>query len=426
MATVLRWARIILMALIITAIAIALMTMYNRFRRETAVPSPLPDAGTARLFFDRPSVPASLDVQVDDRSRGYTQIRYLILLDQSYTGQGVRFSLVLSGLARVSETYPDGEPNMQANGCWASVAVILDPAHGNDYDCYKTRLTPDAGYSPPEYRIDTQVISGVLRARKPQERDATVLASLYWSYNTSAGKRTYFTLPSIGTPYAPADFRAEIYADLGRNGRGYVPSRLIVRIDDGALAPTEKFDSVTPEPYKAGRKLWIDLDAAMISAHGSVINTVFEEQAQRDLFLFGAGAGIATTVLPILVEKLWSLIRRPKAPSMEPSIDARRGPSPAGRQRTRVLRRSAELPPGAELLRRRLRQGSPGLVVGSQARSRRIGRREHVTAELVSTWIKAPRERGAAVPADAAVDPHSSWDRLQASLTSCTRSPALL
>jgi hypothetical protein len=305
----------------------------------------LQDTGSVQLFFDHPSVPASLVVQVDDRDGRSGDPRYSIYLEDGYAGPQVRFFLVLSGRAMVPETYPDGEPSGKPDGCWAGLYVILDK--GTSVACYKAQLGTHAGYTRPENRTATQVVSGALGG-SPSGRDAQIQTFPDAGYAVSAGKRTYFTLPSIGTPHIPAAYRSSIETDLSAGHHGFVPGRLDMEIDYGSLAPAERLDSVAPEPAKAGTKSWVELDADMISARGSIVDSVLEEKAQRDTFLYGAFVGVAATMLPILGEKLVKLWWRP------PHVAGEGTTSPVRDPFTRTP--PEKFQPGTKLLRQRLQR----------------------------------------------------------------------
>ncbi|MEU4237395.1 hypothetical protein [Actinoplanes sp. NPDC026619] len=323
-----------------------LWILYRNFQLESAVPEPPRDRGEVQLFFDRPSVPAVLEVRIDDRHPGSAMIDYQINLDDDYAGPSVRFFLTFSGSARVPETYPNGDPDQTVNGCWHTASVVL--AEEDAASCYEEKLGSGAGYTAPEYRVDTQVVTGVMGGKDAARRFVSVTAFPRHGYSTSAGKRTYFALPGFGTPYIPAGYRAEADKELGRNNRGYVPSRLDMSVDYGELAATERLDSIAPDPGKAGTKSWVELDASMLEAHGSIVNNVLEEKAQRNTFLYGAFVGIAATLLPILVQYLVGLWRRPAAAAPAPG-PPEMTPRPA----------SAKVSlPGTELLHTRLQRSA--------------------------------------------------------------------
>lgn len=338
----------ILLALMASTVGL-LVKLYNGYQKASAVPTPPADVGSVRLFFDRPSVSAILEVRMRDYEfEEGTTVEYQITFEDDYTGKAARFFLVLAGKALAPETYPNGDREVDSQGCWPGTSVFRDTT--NSWTCYTTKLGPGLGYSSPELQTPAQVISGVIDRDQPAHSMAQITTYLRVPFSESAGKRTYFTLPSIGTPYVPTGIRSDITSDLGRDKHTYVPSRVDLGIDYGELPPTAKFDSVVPEPYKVGAKYWIQLDAAMVAAHGSVIDTVAEEQFDKDIFLYGTFVGIAASALPILGTGVFRLLRSStRKPVTQHDCETQPDTSPSPD-------RPAQLLTGTELLRQQLQR----------------------------------------------------------------------
>src|SRR5262249_8126088 len=134
-----------------------------------------------------------------------------------------------------------------------------------------------------------------------------------------AGKRTYFALPSIGTTYIPENSRQRIAFDLSGSSRAFVPGSLDVLVNYGDdLASSERLEKVIPDPLPAQSLIWHEVDAAQISAHGSIVDTVEEERSQVTLYLIGIFAGLVTGFVPMLLSMSVSLIRWTRVPAQKP------------------------------------------------------------------------------------------------------------
>lgn len=136
----------------------------------------------------------------------------------------------------------------------------------------------------------------------------------------SAGKRTYFRLPSIGIANRPAGSR-DLPLDYGIGRSMYRPSTLTLTIEymkekngeedrSSELEPNQRLDTVTPELIEPGRLKWEEFDASSVAPFGSIADIDAEERNQRDLFVLGIVAGIAMSIFSeSLIAGLRKLVR---------------------------------------------------------------------------------------------------------------------
>jgi hypothetical protein len=281
-----------------TGLAVCLMVAgiafaYREYVEVADVPEPRADPGEVLLFLDRPGISAYLEALVVPLGYEETEIRYSIQLESGYQARPTEYSLVIMGDAQTRELYPNGDPSAGLNGCWATVWASPD----DDLECRKTSLTPGSINSIPELQKPAQVLSGTIESAQPW---AVVRTSTTARFVEEAGKRRYFALPAMGTTYVPTLYRDEVTLDVGDGRRGYVPRELDIGIDFGELSQADRLENVAPEPLP-GALAWVELDVSLLRARGSIVNTVVEEQGQRTLFLVGVYAGLAASILPILV-----------------------------------------------------------------------------------------------------------------------------
>jgi hypothetical protein len=78
---------------------------------------------------------------------------------------------------------------------------------------------------------------------------------------------------------------------------------VIVQYDE--LEPTDRLESVAPDPFEAGQLTWAEADASMLEPHGSIVDITAEERGQQLLFLLGVSAGIASSLAPLMLRALY-------------------------------------------------------------------------------------------------------------------------
>jgi hypothetical protein len=187
------------LVVVVTLLAVAVLVGYQRFHEISATPERLPDAGEVRLFFNRPGVPALLQATVTSTAFEENEFDYFIRIRNGSGTDPVSFALVNTGAVRPSEEpmYVGG-PAHQRNECPWGVWVV--PQKGST--CASVRV--DKNSLPLNSRpVNAQLTSGRIQRNESGAGFATVHATADVSVSTSAGKRTYFRLPAIGTTYLP-------------------------------------------------------------------------------------------------------------------------------------------------------------------------------------------------------------------------------
>jgi hypothetical protein len=251
------------------------------------------------LYFDRPGVAAFLESNISALVYGETEMRTRVTVE-SPNLETVRFFLVYAGDARTREPYPNGDPSQRANGCWVSTWAI--PDYG--FSCRSARIGIGGGYTRPEYRVDTQVLTGqIIKSGPGGVMSVEIRTSGTKDFSAKAGKRRYFALPAIGTPYVPETFRTQTAAanELGDGKFGYTPLRLDVAVDYGKLTQSDRVENLAPQIVATGSLTWVDVDASLVRASGSIVDTVAEERGQQILFMIAIYAGLASAVGPIVI-----------------------------------------------------------------------------------------------------------------------------
>lgn len=285
----LAWRLAGMVALISALVALTAVAAI-RFLEVSSAPSPVEIPGKALLYFDQPNVTAVVDMKVSE-DESSTFLNFYVTAE-GYSGDSVGFMIALVGNARAAMRYPSGKASEVSNGCWTSGLIV----HADSVECYTERLAPDALYAAPEAREDTQVITG-----RMAKDGAGARLDLYVTpearYSVSAGKRSYFALPKVGTSYLPKGFRGKYKVDLGRERASFVPSTLDVVVNYRDLAQVERVDSVTPQPL-SGKLSWVEVDASTVAASGSLVDTQKEERGQQEVFAIGIFAGFVASVLP--------------------------------------------------------------------------------------------------------------------------------
>lgn len=307
-----------------------LLIGYVKYGEVTAVPEPQREAGSVLLYFDRPGVEARLEVRVDERRTGFGESRYFINVSKSGESGELGFMFVATGAGRATEVYPAGTARDTVNGCWDSI----DGFYGLVPRCHDTRMPPGPGYSTSDALVESQVITGTIR----RDADGQMMTEVWlWSdddFIEKGGKRTYFSLPKVGTSYLPPGYRAGIPYGKPGEPKTYVPEKLDVTLIYRDLSSRDRVESVSPEPALPGKLAWAEADASSIAPRGSIVDMVVEDQNQNLIFLIGAFLGVASTLLPILAvqsrklaEDLIVLVRT-RVPTMPGRDDGRRDPAP--------------------------------------------------------------------------------------------------
>jgi hypothetical protein len=301
----------------LTLIGVVSIAAYRKFQTLSAVPTPRSDAGQVSLYFDRPGVTALLESNINPQHYGETEIRTQITVENPELDT-VTYFLVYAGDARTREPYPNGDPSQRANGCWVSTWALPDTG----FSCRSAQIGIRAGYTPSAYRVETQVLTGqIIRPGPNGAMSVEIRTSSVKDFSAKAGKRRYFALPAIGTPYVPESFRRQADAtnELGDGTFGYTPARLDVAVDYGKLAQSDRVENLAPQATVTGSLTWVDVDASLVQASGSIVDTVAEERGQQILFMIAIYAGVASAVAPITITMIAGRIpdifyrrRRPK------------------------------------------------------------------------------------------------------------------
>jgi hypothetical protein len=238
---------------------------------------------------------ATLDASVTDLSSDSIEYHYRIYLDAPPSDESVPFFLLLSGTARYDTTYPNGDPYPQERGC-SSFGVY---GIGTDLTCYEGDFDEERTYVDPGIPLAAQWITGVVDA---DQNFAQVMVMSEESVASSAGSRTYFSLPEIGTEYLPTSWRNEVSLDpLGTGSGAWVPQDLTVTVDYRDIAITERIDNVAPALTVPGRLAWGTDIYSSVKAYGSLADTAQETAGQRSLFISGVLLGVIGGLIPPLV-----------------------------------------------------------------------------------------------------------------------------
>jgi hypothetical protein len=273
--------------------------LWSKYEGITQTPSPPLDPGTVRLAFDRPNVPAKLEVRVTDRG-DIAELDYVITVEGEHPYDQVGYSLITTGRAQMpDEPEYNGGPRRKSNGCWHTLQVI--PAMGLVCRDVQTPKGGIRGNSP----VPGQAVTGLLRRNESEAMFVQVVAGIDdRALEQSEGKRTYFRLPSIGIANSPAGLQL----DYGVGRSMHRPSTLTLTIEymkekekekedrSSYLEPNQRLDTVTPEPSEPGRLAWAESDASSVAPLGSITDIDAEERNQRDLFVLGIVAGIAVSI----------------------------------------------------------------------------------------------------------------------------------
>lgn len=283
------------LAAVLIGLAVGGVLVYRDYAEVSEPPQPLNDKGSVFLYFDRPGLPATVDVVVRD-----SVLELQVEVDKSVTAADVRYFLVLTGNGSATGPTQDGCPS----GLTGTTPM----------QCHQTVLDAAITSGAPELPKDALVISG-RAARSEAGLRAEVAVDTGRAFSQTDGKRTYFGLPAIGTSYVtPAERRTAAF-DLGE-GKGFVPERLTVGVDYGDLAVTNRVENVSPEPWVAGSLFWFEEDASALKGRGALVDAIAEDDEQRTLFLVGLYVGLATAFVPLLLPALWrsgQRLRRRKA-----------------------------------------------------------------------------------------------------------------
>ena len=276
----------------LSAIAI---NSYQKFRSISATPTLPSKPGEARLVFDRPGVAAVLSVRIDEANHRTTTTEYWVTLTEPQRVGRAGFTLVLTGKARASVGPPyDGGPPTSHNGCWSSLNAVPD----DGLRCVSLRSAADGRPSELD-SSELQLISGYVDARS-----TVVTIRSDSQFHTQAGKRTYCALPSVGANYTPKAGRNEVRLTYG-DQTAFLPSTLTVELRYRKLEVNERVESASPELATPGHLAWVDRDAAMVGATGSLVDVVKEETGQSELFLLGVLLGSLVGLAQALVAALY-------------------------------------------------------------------------------------------------------------------------
>lgn len=286
--------------------------LYNQFVNESATPPPPKSPGTALIAFDRSAVPAI--VQLDISPSPPTQLHFNLTIPDYYqSSDEVGFVLNLSGPISLPSDL-GSYSSSRDNGCPYSVFVIPDLGT----KC-TIASTPTSGYIG--VAADGQrhlVIQGTILRNSANKMFTQVdVDPIYLRFDTSAGKRTYFILPEIGTTYFPTPlgsapktpYGVAVPLDYGAGKNVYPPYPLSVAVNYRELRPSERADIVTPATYVPGNLLWIEGENARLQPRGSLVDAEKEDESQSRLFLIGVAAGLLGTAFPLISSLTWKSMR---------------------------------------------------------------------------------------------------------------------
>jgi hypothetical protein len=299
----------------IVVVCLVILREYRNFQDILATPVPPDDPGEVHLFFDRPGVPALIEARITPYESashiffshgGETDFDYQITILPGFTDNKVNFALIMTGAVQASEErFYSGGPKTQNNGCWFNVYVIPEA---------DSRCVPLGGSS------DQLPDSGLRAARKGQvvfgsivrNTSGAMFAQVHMPtpavLSSHAGKRTYFRLPGIGTTYLPVDGR-NLPLQVGLDIRMFVPSNLDVVIDYDKVGPTDRLENVAPQPATPDRLAWVETNSSLVRPHGSSVDTIAEDRAQRDLFIIGVLVGFVPPAIKWLITAVRRQIR---------------------------------------------------------------------------------------------------------------------
>ncbi|MGW2145611.1 hypothetical protein ACWCOT_14990 [Nonomuraea bangladeshensis] len=302
--------RPLIVKLIAVGISVAFATgcllwSYEQFRQISAVPRPLANEGKAEIFFDRPDLATYFAAEVDDGPRGSTPSISYVLSTAGTHLDGTHFSLYLTGAARYTEIYPNGEKMETISGCpmsvWTSPKIKIT--------CTKATVPNDRLSLANSSHIPAQLIEGTLPITSAGNAFLQIRTVNEQAFSVTAGKRTYFSLPSIGSARLPKELRKANIGTPGDRPR-FVPSDLSLVVTYSNLQPNHRIENIVPSPKPADQLMWVENDTMAIRAYGSIVDILVEERGQQQLFLIALLAGFLASLVPLQIGSAFSLIRK--------------------------------------------------------------------------------------------------------------------
>jgi hypothetical protein len=297
--------------LLLACFTIGSLMLYRSFRESSATP-PLPAfPGSALIAFDRPGVPAV--VQLDVSPRGPTELHFTISINDDYHATNeVVFVLDLAGLISRPPDLP-GLRDVGANGCTHSIDVIPDLGS----KCTRTSI-PRSGFTgnsmDPEPHL---AVEGKIQRNSSNKMFVQVYIGTFdLHYDTSAGKRTYFALPETGTSYFPTPIGATstlsstLPLDYGVGKVLHPPYPMTLITNYRSLKPSERLDIVAPSTYDPGTLLWAEISHSRLRPRGSIVDATVEDRTQSKLFIIGVLIGLIGTAFPLIAAVTWKTAKR--------------------------------------------------------------------------------------------------------------------
>lgn len=293
------------MVIMIGLVAGAVLT-YRSYQEVRRVPEPVTGAGEVLVYFDHPDLDVTLSASLSDYggTDPYATTYYdlYIGVTPAVPGRTIRYFIVLTGGARPDDVYPDGSPLNKAGLCWSSVYFTTETgSYCQDLPPETSTKIPGQTGAPPRY-----LISGVITTNDSGYAFTTLIFRAGHASESSAGARSFFRFPSIGTRYLPPDARAEPYDVLGTGKSLYVANRLDLQVKGRSVSDTERIESATPDTVEGGQLTWVETDASTITARGTLVDVVQEAHVDRQLFLLGVLVSMLVTVSISFIRSLFT------------------------------------------------------------------------------------------------------------------------
>ncbi|MEV4079793.1 hypothetical protein AB0J43_05830 [Nonomuraea fuscirosea] len=286
-------------------VASCLLWSYEQFRQISAVPRPLANEGKAEILFDRPGLVTYFTAEVNNGGRGFAPSIDYVLSGKGTHLDGARFSLYLTGSARFTENTPNGEKLKTIDGCpisvWTSPKIKIT--------CTEATVPNDRLSLVNSKDIPAQLVEGTLPIDSAGNAFVQIKTANEHAFSVTAGKRTYFSLPSIGSAPLPKELRQLNVSAPGDRQR-FAPSDLTLTVTYSNLQPNHRIENIVPSPKPADRLMWTENDAMTIRAYGSIVDILVEERGQQQLFLIALLVGFLASLVPLQIGFTFSLIKK--------------------------------------------------------------------------------------------------------------------
>lgn len=284
------WAYNVIASLLAIAFgAVYFLWLAHWFMDVFATPRALNNDQRIMVMLDRSDVPLQLTTDLTEgfRNSQPDEISIRLSIDPSYTGPTVTAKVFFQGSGFGQD--PSARRPSVGN---CSLAVYAVPARA--IDCTAMNMET---YEPGLTLGPTQVVSTRLT---PDDRTAVLyldVPNAEWS--ASAGKRTAFALPRIGTAdthpsIASVAVRYPGFAPL------YVPQPFNSVVLYREVEPSERVESSSPALALADTLAWQTDYYGLVSPRGSITDLGKEEKQATDTTVIGFLAGIGLPVIGLM------------------------------------------------------------------------------------------------------------------------------